>query len=70
VLALEPLADDLEVQQAEEADAEAEPEREARFRLVDERGVVEPQLVEGLAQRRVLAALERVEAREDRPRRR
>ena len=64
-LALEPLADDLEVQQAEEAAAEAEAERGRRLRLVDQRGVVELQLVERLAQRRVVAAVDRVEAGED-----
>ena len=63
-LALEPLADDLEVQQPEEAAAEAEPERRARLRLVDQRGVVQLELVERLAQRRVLRTVERVQARE------
>ena len=63
-LALEPLADDLEVQQAEEADAEAEAQRAGRLRLVDERGVVELQLLERVTQRRVVVAVERVEAGE------
>ena len=58
-LALEPLADDLEVQQAEEAAAEAEAERHRGLGLVDERGVVELELVEGLAQVGVVGAVER-----------
>ena len=41
VLALEPLLDDLHVQQAEEAAAEAEAERLRGLGLEDERGVVE-----------------------------
>ena len=60
-LALEPLADDLHVQQAEEAAAEAEAERAGGLRLVGERGVVELQLVERVAQRRVVVAVDRVE---------
>ena len=61
VLALEPLLHDLHVQQAEEAAAEAEAERGRRLRLVEERGVVQPQLLERLAQLGVLVALDRVE---------
>ena len=49
-LALEPLADDLHVQQAEEAAAEAEAERPGGLRLVGQRGVVELELVERVAQ--------------------
>ena len=63
-LALEPLGDDLEVQQAEEAGAEAEAERDRRLGLVDERGVRELELVERLAQLGVVAAVDRVQARE------
>jgi thiamine monophosphate synthase len=48
-LALEALAHYLHVQQAEEAAAEAEAERDRRLRLVDKRGVVELQLVERIA---------------------
>ena len=62
-LALEPLADDLEVQQAEEAAAEAEAERHRRLGLVDQRGVVELELVERLAQVRVVGAVDRDTAR-------
>ena len=64
-LALEALADDLQVQQAEEAAAEAEAERDRGLRLVDQRGVVELQLVQGVAQLGVVRAVERVEAGED-----
>ena len=64
-LALEPLPDDLHVQQAEEAAAEAEAERGGRLRLVDQGGVVELELVQGFAQLRVLVAVDRVEAGED-----
>ena len=64
VLALEPLADDLHVQQAEEPAAEPEAERARRLGLVGERRVVEPQLLERLAQVGVLVAVDRVEAAE------
>jgi hypothetical protein len=57
VLALEPLLDDLHVQQAEEAAAEAEAERVAGLGLERERAVVEAQLLERLAQVLVLARL-------------
>ena len=53
-LALEPLLDDLHVQQAQEAAAEAEAERDRRFRLEADRGVVEVQLLERVAQDRVV----------------
>ena len=62
-LALEPLLDDLHVEQAEEAAAEPEPERRRRLGLVEQRRVVEPQLLERLAQLRVLVALDRDTAR-------
>ena len=64
-LALQPLADHVQVQQAEEADAEAEAERGRGLRLVDQRGVVELELVEGLAQLRVVRAVQRIQAGED-----
>ena len=53
-LALEPLAHDLHVQQAEEAAAEAEAERLRRLGLVEERAVVQLQPLERVAQLRVL----------------
>ena len=49
-LALEPLAHDLHVQEAEEAAAEPEAERLRRLRLVEERGVVQLQPLERVAQ--------------------
>ncbi len=61
VLAFEPLLDDLRVQEAEEAAAEAEAERRARLGLVAERGVVEAQLLECRLQRVVLLGVDRVE---------
>ena len=59
--ALEPLLHDLHVQQAEEAAAEAEAERHRRFRLEEERRVVEAQLLERFAQLGVLMALDRIQ---------
>ena len=64
-LALEPLLDDLHVQQAEEPAAEAEAERGRRFRLEEERRVVQPQLLQRVAQLRVLAAFDGIEPGED-----
>ena len=64
VLALEPLAHDLHVQQSEEAAAEPEAERARRLGLVGERRVVEPEPLERLAQVGVLVAVDRVEAAE------
>ena len=63
-LALEALADDLHVQQAEEAAPEAEAERARRLGLVGERRVVEAQLLERLAQVGELVAVDRVEPAE------
>jgi hypothetical protein len=60
-LALEPLLDDLHVEQAEEPAAEAEPERDGTLGLVCERGVVEMELLERLAQLRVVLAADRVD---------
>ena len=50
VLALEALADDLHVEEAEEPETEPEPERPGRLRLIDEGSVVETKLLEGVAQ--------------------
>ena len=65
VLALQPLLDDLHVQQAQEAAAEAEAQRHRVLRLEDERGVVELQPVQRVAQQRIVVALHREEAGED-----
>ena len=64
-LALETLLHDLHVQQAEEAAAEAEAERRRGLGLEEERRVVEPQLLERLAQLAVVVALDRIEPGED-----
>ena len=60
-LALEPLLDDLHVQEPQEAAAEAEAERGGGLGLVEEGRVVEPQLLERVAQLRVLVGVHRVE---------
>ncbi len=49
-LALQPLADHLHVQEPQEAAAEAEAERLAGLRLVEQRGVVRASSVERVAQ--------------------
>ena len=64
-LALEPLPDDLHVQEPEEAAAEAEAERLRRLRLVGERGVVQLEPLERVAELRVLVRVGREERRED-----
>src|SRR5204863_9589171 len=53
------------VEQPEEAAAEPEPERRRGFRLVEERRIVQPQLLERLAKLGVLVSLYRIQARED-----
>jgi hypothetical protein len=53
-LALEPLLDDLHVEQAQEAAAEAEAERDRALGLEAEAGVVEVELLHRLAQDRVV----------------
>ena len=65
VLALEPLAHDVHVQQAEEAGAEAEAERVRALRLPRERGVVERQLLERVAQLGEALGVDREEPAED-----
>src|SRR5690606_16176387 len=64
-LAVEALLDDLHVEHAEEADAEAEAERSAGLGLVGERGVVELELVERGAEVLEVAGVRRVDAGED-----
>ena len=64
VLALEALLDDLHVEQAEEAAAEAEAERLRGLGLVGERRVVELQLLERVAQLLVVVGVGREEAGE------
>ena len=60
-LALEPLAHDLHVQQPEEAAAEAEAERLRRLGLVEQRRVVQLQLLERVAQLGVVVGVGREE---------
>ncbi len=52
------------MQQPEEATAVAEAERDGGLRLEDQGGVVQLELVEGVAQQRVVAAVQRVQAGE------
>src|SRR6185503_287000 len=58
VLALETFLDDFHVQQPEEPAAESEAERGGGLRLVEERRVVETQLLERFAKFGVLMALD------------
>ena len=61
VLAPQALLHDLHVEQAEEAAAEAEAERDRGLGLVEKRGVVERELAERLPQVLVLVGVDRVE---------
>ena len=63
-LAAQALLDDFEVEQAEEATAEAEAERGGGFHLVGEAGVVEAQAAHGGAQVFELRGVDREEAAE------
>src|SRR5690606_11749822 len=63
-LAREPLLDDLEVQQAEEAAAEPEAERGRALHLETEAGVVEAQAGDGLAQLLEVGGVDREQAAE------
>ena len=65
ILPLQPLLDDLHVQQAEEATAEAEAERFGGLRLEDQRGIVQSQSLQRVAQLRILVAVHWVEAGEN-----
>ena len=64
-LALEPLLNDLHVQHPEKAAAEAETQRHGRLRLEGERGIVELELFERVAQVGVLAAVLSIDAAVD-----
>ena len=64
-LALQALADDLQVEQAEEAAAEAEAEGRGGFGLEGQRRVVELEALEGVAQVREVRSVDRVDAGED-----
>ncbi len=64
LFALQALLHDLHVQHAEEAAAEAEAHRLGAFRLEAQRGVVQAQLVQRLAQVRVVLGIDREQAGE------
>ena len=64
VLALQPLLHDVHVQQAEEADAEAEAQRGGDFRLVVQRRVIEAQLGQRIAEGLVVLGVDREHAGE------
>jgi hypothetical protein len=61
-LALQPLLDDLHVQQAQEAAAETEAERGAALGRPGEAGIVQLQLLHGIAQLLVLVGIHREDA--------
>src|SRR5207302_9836620 len=63
-LALQSLLHDLEVEHAQESAAKAVAERQRRLRLEAERGVVQPELLERVAEGLVVGVLDRVEAGE------
>jgi hypothetical protein len=65
IFAGQPLLDDLEVEQAEEAAAEAEAERGAGLHLEAEAGVVEAQLGDAIAQLLEIGGVDREQAAED-----
>ena len=64
-LALQPLLDDLHVQQAEKAAPESEAERDRAFRLEEEGGVVELEFFQSIAQQGVLVRIDGIDAGED-----
>ena len=64
-LPLQALLDDLQVEEAEEPAPEAEAEGHGGLRLEGERGVVEAQLLQGVAEPVVLGVLQRIEPGED-----
>src|SRR5581483_609678 len=58
-------AHDVEMKQPEKAAAKAESQRLRRLRLEGEGGIVQPQLLERVAQRLVLSRVRRIEPAED-----
>src|SRR5439155_1639846 len=64
-LSLEPLFHDVHVEQSEEPAAESEPEGQRGLRLINECGVRQLQLVEGVPKQRVVASLCREESAPD-----
>ena len=61
VLALQPLLDDLQMQQAQKSAAETKAQRDRALRLEVEARIVQPQLLKRIAQQRVLVRVHRVE---------
>ena len=59
--ALQPLLDDLQMQQPEKSAAESEAERDRIFRLEVERAVVQPKFFKRIAQQPVLVRFHRIE---------
>ena len=64
-LALEPLLDDVHVQQAQKPASEAESQGKRCFRFIAERRIVQPQFLQRIAQIGVAVAVHRVDAGED-----
>ena len=62
---IQPLLDDVHVQQTEESTAESEPHRLGAFRFEVQRRIVELELVERFAQGRVVLGVDREQAGED-----
>ena len=65
ILALEPLEDDLHMQKAQKAAAEAEAQRDGVFLRIAHGRVVELQFFQRVAQITVFGAVRRVDARKD-----
>ena len=65
VLALQPLLNNLHVQQTQKTAAEAEAEGDRAFRLEKKRRIVEPEFLKRIAEQRVLVRVHRIEAAED-----
>ncbi len=61
-LALQPLLDDLHVQQTKKSASESEPERHRAFRFEEKGGVVELELFQSIPQQRVLVRVDRIDA--------
>ncbi len=65
VLAPEPFLDDLHVEQPEKTAAKTEAERDRAFRLIDEGGIVHPQLADGGLQMLEVGGVDRINSAED-----
>ena len=65
VLALQPLLNDLHVEQSQESAAKAEAQRDGAFRLEEEGRIVQPQLLQSIAQQRVFVGVHGIKAGKD-----